>query len=730
MKRFNARLRSLLLVSVSILSVPQLAAADQSAPAQEITVWGTRIARTVTKTDTPLLQTPATIDLIPRDVIQDQAALKVKDALENVVGVSPGPTVGGGTGYYIRGFKDARIYRNGLLVNAANDSFDSDLGTANVERLEVLEGPASVLYGRIEPGGLINVVTKRPQADPHYMLEQSFGSYDLKRTQWDATGTVSRNNGLLYRFAGSYDDSGSFRQFIAHQETLLAPSVTWSPNDRFDWTVEGEYYNKDFDADFGIPAVGNRPAPIPVTENLGDPNTPRSNLAKSHLGSEINYRLSDNWTVTNKFLWTSIDSKETFLNPAPAFGTTALLANGTLQRNAFFEAASQDFKQTTLDLSGKFSVAGTEHHVLLGFDYLDGTTNYNIAGNYKTPDPALNINIYNPVYGVPVSIIATDLLQAASTRPFSHYAGVWYGAYFEDQILIWDRLHILGGGRYDWAENGRGRGATWQLAYANQPSVVTRDERFSPQVGLLYDVTSNFTLYTSWTNSFAKSNGLDPVTGAKRPPETGEQYEAGAKGEFFDSRLTATLSLYDLKKHNVAEPNPTDPLETILSGERRSRGIEFNVTGRLTQALSILAGYAYTDAIVSKDTNGIQGNRIANVPRNQANAWLKYDFGDYAALKGLSLALGARYVGQRAGDGDNPGDPGATFFLPAYIRIDAEAAYRFSIDGTDVTAQLNIKNLTDRRYFESTDEGANVGSRYGIYPGTPLTVSGTLRLEF
>ncbi|HIJ61724.1 MAG TPA: TonB-dependent siderophore receptor [Rhodospirillaceae bacterium] len=711
------------------ITLPTVSVTEQTQGAADQGYTVTR-SSTALKTDIPLLDTPATVDVVPRALLSDQAATRVKDALENVVGVAPASTVGSGTGYYIRGFKDTRIYRDGLLVNAANDAFQSDLGTANVERIEVLKGPASILFGRIEPGGLINVVTKRPEADPHSMIGQSFGSYNLKRTEWDSTGQVTADGQFLYRISGSYDDADSFRTYVSHQETLLAPAVTWRPTDRLSWTVETEYYNKNYDADFGLPAIGNRPASIPTSENLGDPNTPRSNISKVHIGSEINYKLTEDWNITNRFLSTSMRNNETFLNPAPAFGTTALQDNGTLRRNAFFQGTGQDFQQTNLDLTGKFDVAGTKHQTLVGFDYLHATTDYNIQGSYKIADPALAINIFTPVYGMPSSVIAADLSKPASTRAYSYYEGNWYGAYFQDMITFGGRFHLLGGGRYDWAEGGRGRGATWSAAQANLPTVLTRDQYFSPRVGLVYDLTPTQSIYSSWTNSFAQSNGVDPITGSKRPPQTGEQFEVGAKSEFFDKRATATLALYDLTKRNISQPSPTDPTLTVLSGAQRSRGVELDFSGSLTKAISLNAAYAYTYAAVTVDNTGVQGDRIANVPRHQAHVWAKYDFADYTPLNGLSVALGLTGVGSRPGDGDTSGGGKSTFNLPGYARADAAIAYRFQVDGRNLTAQLNVKNLTDRRYYESTDEGANVGSRYSIYPGAPVTVIGGLRAEF
>jgi iron complex outermembrane receptor protein len=683
---------------------------------------------TGTKTDTPILETPASVEAVSSEVIHDQAAIRIKDALENVSGVRPQSTLGEGSGFVIRGFRDNRIYRNGIIANAANDQFDSDFGTANIESVEVLKGPASILFGRIEPGGLINIVTKRPLPDTHYSIQQTFGSYDEKRTEWDATGPASSDGTLFYRFTGSYDDGASFRDFNFHREMLFAPSLTWKPSSRLEFNLEIEGYNKDYLADFGIPAIGNRPAPIPIGRNLGDPNTPPSYLSKVHVGSDVVYRVSDDWSLHSRFLSTITRAEQSFLNPAPSFIPTALEAdNRTLDRNAFFEGSNQDIAGANLDLTGKFAVGSTRHNALVGFDYLHSTTDYWITGDYLNPDPRLAIDIFSPHYGVDPAIIASTL---AIPSNFSVYEGDWYGLYAQDQVTLWDRLHLVANGRYDWVTAGRSNGSSFADAATRLDASKHSDERFSPRLGILYEPIDRLSVYFSWSNSFGNNNGLDSVTGKPLPPELAEQYEAGVKTELFDGNLLATASVFELTKTNILGPDPHNPLISVLNGSRRARGVEMDITGRITDELNVIATYAYTDARVIDDTNGLEGDRVANVPHHAGSVWLKYDVKDYAPLKGLSLGLGAFLVGDRPGDGDQVGDPGNTFTLPAYARVDLLAAYQFSIDGTSMTAQFNIKNMFDKRYYESTDQGANVASRLGIYPGAPLTALGSLRAEF
>ncbi len=231
-------------------------------------------ATTATKTDTPIMETPASIQVVPKSVMEDQKSTRIKDALENVSGVRPQSTTAMGTGFIMRGFLNKQTYRNGLIASTGG-SLQSEFDTANIQSVEVLKGPAAVLYGRAEPGGLINITTKKPLDIPFYSLEQQFGSYDLYRTQWDATGPVTDDGTLLYRFTGAYQSNNSFRDFISTDRINIAPTVTWKPTDATDVTLSVEYMNQDYQADLGIPAIGNRPASIPISRSYGsDPNLP------------------------------------------------------------------------------------------------------------------------------------------------------------------------------------------------------------------------------------------------------------------------------------------------------------------------------------------------------------------------------------------------------------------------------------------------------------------------
>lgn len=685
---------------------------------------------TALKTDTPLIETPASIQVVPRTVMNDQKSVRIKDALENVSGVRAQPTLGMGTGFIVRGFRQDQVFRNGLLTTQSN-GFNSEFDIANLESVEVLKGPAAMLYGRGEPGGLINLTTKKPLDLPYYSLEQQFGSYAYYRTQWDATGPIDDDKNLLYRFTGSYQNNESFRDLIFTDRVMVSPSLTWKISDQTDLSFNVEGVDQDFQADFGIPAIGDRPAPIPIENSFGDSNDPVDHLSKVHLGTEFNHRFNDDWAIHNRFLMSREKVEMTFVNPSPAFGDALRPDNRTLDRNIFFEENLVEAYATNLDLTGKFKLWETKHDVLVGFDYTQSHTTYHVQGDWINPNPGLAIDIYNPSasYGIDPAVFDRTLATYVQPgRNYSRFVTQWYGVYFQDHITLWDKLHIFGGGRYDWTQVGRGLGGTFDEAdnvlEGSSPSVKRKDKGFSPRVGILYQPWHWLSVYGNWTTSFGANNGVS-ATGQTFDPEIGEQFEAGVKTQLFDDRLLATLAYYHLTKNNIL--TSVGGGDSAAIGEARSQGIELDVTGQITDQLSLIGSYAYTDARITKNNDGGEGSRLPNVPEHAGSLWLKYDFNGHQALEGFSVGLGGVAASQREGNFFYYGDP---FQLPGYVRMDAFAAYKWNVKKSPVTAQINIRNLLDKTYYESTDPDANLSPRNGVYPGAPLVAIGSIKVEF
>ena len=539
---------------------------------------------------------------------------------------------------------------------------------------------------------------------------------------------------MLYRFTGSYQNNNSFRDFVSNDRKVFAPSITWKPTDSTDATLDLQVVDQDHSADLGIPVIGKRPVPIPISRSLGDPNTPISNLNQVQLGSLLNHRFNDDWAIHSRFLTSFDNANQTYINPAPSFDPQTALnqATGIMQRNAFSQEDSAEKYATNLDLTGRFNLGFSKHEVLLGTDFYRSFHNYGTKGFWNTPNPALAINIYNPApsYGIHQSVFDTAFLT--SQRPLrdrSVLFNQWNGVYFQDQITLWDKLHIMGGGRYDWTETARGRGATYSQASSLVDAATRKDDGFSPRVGILYQPIQELSVYGNWTTSFGANNGVS-ATGGPFAPQIGEQFEAGIKTSLFDERFLATLAYYHLTKDNILtrDYSSADPNAQIAIGQQRSQGIELDMTGQITDALSLIGSYAYTDARVTKDASvsdgGFLGKRLSNVPENAGSMWVKYDFSGYKTLNGFSVGLGTVAAGQREGNIDN------SFQLPGYVRMDAFAAYRWNIKKTKVTTQFNIQNLLDKQYYASTDPESNVSPALGVMPGAPLMAIGSLRVEF
>lgn len=503
-------------------------------------------ATAATKTNTPIMETPVSIQVIPRAVMDDQKSVTIKDALENISGVRATPTLGNDTGFNIRGFRNGRNYRNGLIANGGNANFPTMFDTANLESIEVLKGPASILYGRIEPGGMVNMTTKRPLAKPYYSLEQQAGSYDFYRTQWDATGPLTKDGTLMYRLNGSYLNSDSFRDMIFKDRVMASGSITWRPTHATELTIEVEGIHQKSQVDFGIPVIGTRPAPLPVNRTFGDRNDPADTNAKVHVGTELTHHLNQNWLIRNRFLMTHFDQNQTFFNPAPAFGA-ALRDNRFLDRNIFHQRHHSETYTTNLDLNGRFDLGFTRHDVLIGFDYLQSQTNYFTAGEFAKPNPALTMDIFNPVLTATDPAIIQQTLQA--NNRYNTFKDEWFGVYFQDKTTLWNKLHILGGGRYDWVSAGR-RFSPVSFSESEQHVPLRRDSGFNPRVGVLYQLLPQISLFGNWTTSFGANNGIS-ATGASFDPQIGEQFEAGIKTALFQDRLITTLAFYHLARKNL-----------------------------------------------------------------------------------------------------------------------------------------------------------------------------------
>lgn len=726
-------------------SQPAPAQADTSGlplePKTPTEAYIVRNADSTTKTDIPIRQTPASIQVVPKQVLADQQVTAVQDALSNVSGVVSNTVDGAGTVFYIRGFRTNFIYRNALAL-PQGDGSPLILDTANIERIEVLKGPSSILFGRAEPGGIVNVVTKQPLDEPLYRVDQQFGSYDHYRTQWDVSSPVREVPGLAYRVSGAYQTNGSFRQFQGGRRALLAPVVRYSPNPWTELTIDTQLMTSRWQNDLGLPtstSIGPLPFPIPFSRSFQEANDPKDINDAYQIGYNFRQNINENWKVTNRFLYTQ-----------SRFASNQLAGAGVDQdgftNNRFTQY--QDLKghnfATNIDLSGKFEALGGKHNFLFGLDYLNNYFDYvytNGIDNYP-------INLYTPIYGlVPNSAFLFDSIVGNGFKFHRSTLNRQKGMYVQDHVTWFDRLHLMIGARYDIADVTNGNassnfdffpeGVFWpskDIAIANRLS--NRSEVFtgwSPRVGIVYDVLPELSAYASYSRSFGRpNNGFD---GSGRPfqPEKALQWEFGLKAQPLPG-LLATLSFYQITKSNVTTAAFGAVGASRLAGLQRSNGIELDVIGAITDRMSVVANYAFTHAKVINDTqfdvfdpyssqSGFFGKQLEFAPPHSGKLFLTYDFGDNG--------LGFRAGGGITASSSFFGDLQNVIVMPSYARLDGFASYTAQLYGHKVTAQLNLQNINNVRYFETVDNQFNFfAPPFYRIPAPPFRAVGTLSFKW
>jgi iron complex outermembrane recepter protein len=648
-------------------------------------------ATTATKTNTPLRDVPGSIQVIPKQILKDQNLLRLNDSLRNVSGIQQDDSFGGQIDRVnIRGFATDTFLQDGI-----RQSQFSTRETENIERIEVLKGPASVLYGNLEPGGAINLVTKQPLVDPYYQAEISIGSFTFIRPSFDLSGPLNADKTLLYRLNGAYEYSDGFRDFQTNTSRVsIAPTLSWKISDNTNLTLEFSYLNDLRPFDEGLVAIGNGIANIPFNRVLGDANNRRT-VEEFKFGYQFEHRFNENWKLRNSFRYLSSDTFDFRL------ANWIIEDDGTLDRRFVSNKDSYESFSLNTDVTGTFKTGSIEHTLLIGLDLNRETT---AGGQRRLPDhPSFFTNIFTQVSDPLPNVSVADLTTFGRNGSREQNR---LGLYLQDQIKVLDNLKLLVGGRFDLYDRT-------SIDLRSETTSKDSVQRFSPRVGVVYQPIEPISLYASFSQSFNPDFFSVLADGSPVEPSIATQYEVGIKGEFLNKRLSTTLSAYRINKTNIATTDPANPDFSIAVGEVRSQGIELDIVGEPIKGWNLIASYAYTDAEVTQDNFFSVGNRVANVPLHSASLWSTYEIqkGD---LKGFGFGLGLFFVGDRQGDFDN------TFTLPGYFRTDVTLFYRrdkFRIG-------LSFQNLFNVNYIKSSAQ-----FRESIYPGEPFTVIGSVSIE-
>ncbi len=655
-------------------------------------------ATTGTRTDTPVRDIPQSIQVIPQKVITDQQIIRFDEALGNVSNVIAGGfDTSSEARYTIRGFDDAPILIDGFRQYA----FAEVPETANLERIEVLKGPASILYGEIQPGGIINAVTKKPLAKPFYEAEIQFGNYGLIRPRIDLSGPLNEDKSQRYRLNLSYLNNESFRGFDQNfEQFFVAPVLTWKLGENTDLTVEAQYSNRRRPFDAGLVASGDRVIDVPRDRIINEPDDyiDRTFISTAY---SLEHRFNDKWTLRNGFRYATSRVYTDRLTIPTSFDETTGIVDRVYALDDFY---SDDYSLQS-SVVGKFATGGIKHTLLFGLD-LNRTNSSSFAeSNFFTPS---QLNIFNPVYGAtPRTGLDILLLDRESVTDR-------LGIYLQDEIAFFENLKLVAGIRYEAVKQD----------ITNRPSLFYPGEdtsqfndAWTPRVGIVYQPSKEVSVYASYSQSFNPNIDSFDVNGNPLQPEQGEGYEVGVKTELLEGKLSATASYFNITKQNVATTDPSFPGLgiSIATGEQRSRGFEFDISGQILPGWNIIAAYAYTDAEVTADNTIPIGNRLPGVPRHSASLWTTYEI-QRGSLQGLGLGVGFNYIEEREGDLEN------SFKLDSYFLTNAAIFYRRD----NWRFALNFKNIFDTDYIS----GVPFGRTSGIYPGEPLSVIGSVSVNF
>uniref|UniRef100_A0A0C1QX24 Ferrichrome-iron receptor n=1 Tax=Tolypothrix bouteillei VB521301 TaxID=1479485 RepID=A0A0C1QX24_9CYAN len=655
-------------------------------------------ATTATRTDTPIRDIPQSIQIVPRRVIEDQQVIQLDEALRNVSGVvSGGFDTTTETRYSIRGFEGAPV----LIDGFRQYGFPSTPETANLERVEVLKGPASILYGEIQPGGVINAVTKKPLSEPFYEAEFQAGNFGLLRPRIDISGPLTRNNNLLYRLNALYLNSDGFRDFDQEfKRFFVSPVLTWNISDRTNITFELQYSDSERPSDNGLLAFGRGVIETPRSRIFNEPD---DYIERNFLntGYTLEHRFSDNWTIRNAFRYINQEVFSDKLTVPFTFDATTGILNRIF---AFDDFDSKDYSLQT-NIVGKFATGSVKHTLLFGVDLNRNNSSDIIRADFFNPSP---INVFNPVYrnSSRPALVNLALDRKSETSRL--------GVYLQDQIALLDNLKLLAGLRYE----------TFDQKVTNEVGLFspTGDDptqnanAWTPRLGIVYQPIQQVSLYASYSKSFIPNTDDFTSNGDPLEPERGEGYEVGVKAELLQGSLSATLAYFDITKQNVATTDPNAlGFGSIATGEQQSQGIELDISGEISPGWNIIASYAYTDAEVTKDNNSsIIGNRFSGIPKHSASLWTTYQI-QRGNLQGLGFGVGFNYVGNREGDLEN------TFRLGSYFLTNAAIFYRRD----NWRVALNFKNLFNIDYIT----GSPFSRVNGIYPGEPFTVIGSIAVQ-
>nr|WP_256836803.1 TonB-dependent siderophore receptor [Pseudomonas oleovorans] len=696
--RFSLSSQGAALLTFCLLPAGHLLAQELELPSQEVVAapvadengYQAKRASTASKSSVALKDEAQSVQVVTPQTIEDFQVRSLDDAMKFVSGMTQSNTLAGTQdGFVKRGFgsnADGSILRDGIRSSLSRNF------SATTERVEVLKGPASLLYGALEPGGLINVISKKPQYQWGTQLSADSSSFGGGSLAVDVTGPIA-DSGLAFRLVAERQHEDYWRNFGEEEHSLIAPSLSWE-GERLRLNIAYEYKEYSTPVDRGTVIINGKPAKVSYNDRFGESWSKAEGIDEL-LTATAEYQLSDDWSTLVTYGWNNERYDYAEARPNALNATT-----GALSRRSDGSEHDNQTQYLAWDWIGNANLFSQRHDLLIGAD-TERVDNF--RGDTWRGSAVGGFNIYNPVYGnlaAPSTLSLKDSDRSDELHSRSIYA--------KDNWHLSDQWILVLGGRYQRFEQlvEQGRGATYTR------TTDRTDTTFLPFGGLVFQLSDQVAFYGNYSRSFVP-NASDTNTGQAFDPEEGRSYELGVKFDL-PQGIGASLALFDIEKKNVVVTNNS---VSEAAGKVGSRGVELDISGRLSERWELLGSYAYTDTEILDDPSN-EGNELVNAARNVGSLYLVHHLHLPLELGQWKLGGGARYVGERAGDNAN------TFWLDSYTVADAFVTWDSQLLGEKTRLQLNVRNLFNERYYPSS------GGNLRVAVGEPRELRLSASVEF
>jgi len=707
-RNISAFARAPLALALAFSGLADAADAEDAATLDEVKVVGKAItsdgdaksymakrSRTATKTDTPLLDTPQSITVVPQKLIKDQNMQSMADAVRYVPGVSMAQGEGNRDAPIIRGVAST----SDMYVDGIRDDVQYYRDLYNIDKVELFKGPNAMIFGRGAAGGLINRVSKMADWSNRREFNFQVGSFDKFRLTGDFDQAI--NDDFAVRLASLWESSRSYRDGFDGTRWGVNPTVSWRAGEQTKVTLGYEHFQDDRVADRGISSFRGRPVDTDISTFFGDPARSPTWATVDAFNALLDHDFGGGVTLRNRSRYANYDKfyQNIFPGAVNAAGTQVAISayNNATQRENFFNQTDLNFSFDTGPVKHKF-LTGAE----VGNQVTDNFRNTGYFTGVGRNTTSVNVALTNPRYNGPVTF------RQSATDADNHGTATFGAVYFQDQIEFIPQLQGIVGLRYDRFDvdfrNNR-----------NGQKSSSQDNLFSPRAGLIYKPIDAVSVYANYSIAYVPRAGEQlaslSLSNQALQPEEFRNYEVGAKWDIYPD-LMASLAFYQLDRLNALATDPNNPAVSFLVDGQRTRGIELSVSGNITDAWSVFGGYAFQNGEITKSlsASALAGATLPQVPEHMFSLWNRYDF-----TKNWGVGLGAVYRSKMYAATDN------LVSLPGFLRFDAAVYYTVN---DNVQLQVNVENLFDKEYYASANSNTN------ITPGSPIAANANIRLRF